>query len=249
MRNIWILFKREMMAYFFSPIAYIVSVSLLLSWGASFLILIDVLKENPQSDFSITTFMFNGMFMWIVIIGIVSVITMRLFADEKRSGTIEALMTTPLRDIEYVLAKFFSAYVFFVLLWLPTANCIFVLRYFSKDTTPLDLGSIVGGYLGFFLIGMLLISIGSVASACTRNQIIAAVISFSANCILFFLGILIFYAADKHRAILESFSMIAHMQEMSTGLIQWPRVVFYLSTSIFFLFVTQHIVQSRRWRS
>jgi ABC-2 type transport system permease protein len=248
MRNIWILFKREMMAYFYSPIAYIVASCFLLVMGISFCFIIQAINEGPR-DASILQFFFNSVFSWIALLVMVPVITMRLFADEKRMGTLEGLMTAPLRDSEYVLAKFLSAYVFYVLLWLPTINCIFVLRHFAKDTTTLDIGSIVGGYVGLFLIGMLFIAAGCLASACTRNQIIAAVITFAICCGLFVAGLLVFYFTGKLKNFVEVFSMLEHLQTMSRGLIEWKRVVFYLSTSAYLLFVTYRIVQSQRWRA
>lgn len=249
MRNIWIIFKREMMAYFFSPIAYIVAAAFLFVMGISFSVILGILSES-SSDFRPMDFFFNGMFTWIALLVVSPVITMRLFADEKRTGTIESLMTAPLRDIEYVLGKFLSAYAFFVLLWAPTANAIFVLRHFSKDHTALDFGAILGGYLGLALVGMVFIAIGCMASACTRNQIVAAVVAFSLTCALFLAG-MSFYLniAEKHREFCESISIIVHMQEFSRGGVDWRRVVFYLTSTGFLLFVTHRIVQSRQWRS
>ncbi len=249
MKNIWILFKREMASYFYSPIAYIMGICVLLQMGFNFFTYATFLSESP-SDYSLMMWFFNGIFTWIMILVIPPVITMRLFADEKKTGTIEALMTTPLRDIEYVLAKFFSAFAFFVALWIPTVNCVFVLRHFAKDTTPLNPGPIIGGYIGLFLVGMLLIAIGCMASASTRNQIIAAIIAFAISCVLFFSGIYFyFHSTDQYREIFEYFSMLVHMQEMSRGAIEWKRVVFYLTGTIFFLFLTHRIVQSRQWKS
>jgi ABC-2 type transport system permease protein len=249
MRNTWIIFKRELMAYFYSPIAYIVAVCVLLLMGISFFLVVMILTESP-SDYNASSFFLNGIFMWIVLLLVIPVITMRLFADEKRMGTIESLMTTPLRDIEYVLGKFFAGYLFFLLLWVPTFHYTFLLRYFSNDQTPLDLGPIVGGYVGLFLIGMLLVAVGCLASALTRNQIISAVVGFTLSCILFFSGLLFFLRpADQSRNFFESFSMLAHMQEMSRGLINWRYVVFYFSGTALFLFITHRVIQSRQWKS
>lgn len=249
MRNIWILFKREMMAYFFSPIAYIVGVCVLATMGLGFSWIVASLVETP-SEHSASMWFLNNFFYWIILLIVPPVITMRLFADEKRMGTIESLMTTPLRDTEYVLGKFLSAVAYFVLLWAPTLNIVFVLRHFSGDTTPVDLGPIVGGYLGSFLMGTLFIAAGCMASASTRNQIIAAVIGFGISFTLFTAGVFFYLkAADASRPLFEYFSMVEHMREMSRGLIEWKRVVFYLSGTAFFLFVTQRMVQARQWKS
>lgn len=248
MKNIWILFKREMMTYFFSPIAYIVGCCFLGIIGISFCVVVGILSES-SSEYTAIAFFFNGIFSWITLLAVAPVITMRLFADEKKTGTIETLMTTPLRNSEYVLAKFLSGYAFFLILWAPTVNCIFVLRYFANDHTPLDIGSIVGGYLGISLIGMLFIAIGCMASACTRNQIIAAVLTLALTFGLFLAGIGFYYVSDKHRDFFESISMLAHLSQMSRGVVEWQRIVFYLSGASFFLFITHRIVQSREWKS
>ena len=249
MRTLWILFRREMMAYFFSPIAYVVAVCVLVVMGSSFFMIALILSREP-SELSVVQWFFNWMFNWIVMLVVIPVITMRLFADEKKTGTLETLMTAPLRDWEYVLAKFFGGFVFYLLLWVPTFLYLFVLRHFAKDTTPLDWGPLIGGYLGVFLIGMLLVSMGCMASACTRNQIIAAVLTFAMGCTVFFGGIYFYInAADASRNFFEYFSMPEHMQELSRGTLEWKRVVFYLTGSFFFLFVTHRIVQARQWKS
>jgi len=249
MRNIWIIFKKELMGFFLSPIGYIVAVSFLLITGISFYMVVVILSESV-SDFQPVQVFLGGFFSWICLLVLTPVMTMRLFAAEKQTGAIESLMTTPLRDLEYVLAKFLSAYFFFTLLWLLTLNCIFVLRYITKDSTPLDTGAIAGGYLGLLMIGALLVSVGCMASALTRNQIIAGVITFAITGGLFFLGLLYYmHVADKHREVFEAISMLAHMQEMATGIIDWRRVVFYLSGTVFFLFLTHRIVQARHWKN
>lgn len=249
MRNIWIIFKREMMAYFLSPIAYIVGACVLAIMGINFHLIVTFLSDGP-SDYNPSTWFFNGIFTWIVLLVVPPVITMQLFADEKKTGMVETMMTAPLKDIEYVLAKFLSGFIFFIVLWVPTFNSIFVLRYFSKDHAPLDPGPLMGGYIGLFLMGMLFIAIGCMASASTRNQIIAAVISFTISCSLFFLGIFFFsHVADRNRDFFEYFSMIEHMRNMSRGIIELKRVAFYLSGVVFFLFVTHRIIQSRHWKS
>jgi ABC-2 type transport system permease protein len=249
MRNVAILFRRELLAYFCSPIAYIVGVCVLGLTGISFNMIVTILTEGP-SDYTPLMWFFNGMFTWIILLVVPPVITMRLFADEKRTGTIEALMTAPLRDAEYVAAKFLSGLFFFCLIWLPTLAYVWVLRHFSHDKTPLDIGPVAGGYLGLFMMGMLLVAIGCMASASTRNQIIAAVISFAMSCGLFFAGIYFYLnAAGQSREFFESFSILAHMQERSRGVVEWKRIVFYFTSTGFFLFVTHRIVQSRQWKT
>src|SRR4051812_38688454 len=108
MSNIWILFKREMMAYFFSPIAYIVAFCMLLLTGVSFNIIVTVLSTQP-GPYTPMDWFFNGMFTWIILLLVPPCIAMRLFAEEKKTGILEGIMTAPIRDTEYVLGKFLSA--------------------------------------------------------------------------------------------------------------------------------------------
>ncbi len=249
MKNIWILFRKEMAGYFFSPIAYIVGVCVLLVMGSSFYMISIILSKEP-SEYSVFQWFFNWMLNWLTILIMIPIVTMRLFSDEKRTGTIETLMTAPVRDWEYVLAKFAGGFIFYLILWAPTLLYLFVLGYFSTDTTPIDWGSMLGSYLGIFLIGMLLVSMGCMASACTRNQIIAAVLAFAMGCAFFFGGVFFYInAAEATRGFFEYFSMLDHMQKMSRGVLEWERVVFYLTSSFFFLFVTHRIVQARQWKN
>jgi ABC-2 type transport system permease protein len=248
MSNTWVIFKREMMAYFYSPIAYIVGVCVLLLVGINFQIILEVLSQpGSPTEYGPMMWFFNTFFTWLVLLLAPPIITMRLFSDEKRMGTLEGLMTVPLRDIDYVLGKFLSAYVFFILLWVPTFNYVYVLRYFSKEQAPLDLGPIVGGYLGIFLIGMLLIALGCIASASTRNQIIAAIISFSFSAGLLCIGMLAYY--DKSNAVKAAIAMTEHLSDFSRGMVDWRRVVFYLSSTALSLFITHRMVQSRHWKT
>jgi len=249
MKNTWILFRKEMMGYFFSPIAYIVGVCFLLVMGSGFYMISDLLTRQP-SEFSASYWFFNWPISWFAILIMIPIVTMRLFADEKRTGTIETLMTAPVRDWEYVLAKFAGGFIFYLMLWAPTLLYLFVLRHFSSDTTPIDWGSMLGSYLGIFLIGMLLVSMGCMASACTRNQIIAAILGFAMGCSLFYGGFYFYInAAEATRDFFEYFSMLDHMQKLSRGVLEWERAVFYLTSSFFFLFVTHRIVQARQWKN
>jgi ABC-2 type transport system permease protein len=249
MRNIWILFKREMMAYFFSPIAYIVAVCMLALTGISFDIVMGFLNGQPGS-YSALQWFFNGIFTWIILLVVPPVIAMRLFAEEKKTGILEGIMTAPLRDTEYVLAKFLSAFLFYIILWTPTFAYIFILRNSSNDSSPLDMGPIMGGYISIFLVGMLFISMGCFASSVTRNQIIAAIISFVLCAGTFFISIYFYMnTVGPNRNFFEYIAIYPHMQELTRGVLDWRRVFFYLSSSGFFLFLTHRVVQSRQWKS
>src|SRR5437868_13506783 len=112
MSTTWIIFKRELMSFFFSPIAYIVLVAVLLVNGISCMILIQFMNEQP-TDVSVFTIFFNSFFSWLALIVMTPLITMKLFAEENKTGTYESLMTTPLKNGEYVMAKFLAGYAFY----------------------------------------------------------------------------------------------------------------------------------------
>lgn len=247
MRNTWIIFKREMMAYFYSPVAYIVGSCFLAVMGYWFYFLID--QVEPQtSELGPMQYFLAGLVSWFVMLTMVPFLTMRLFSDEKKSGTIEALMTAPLRDIEYVLGKFFAAYCLYGILWFFTLNVVLVLHYIGHDSAPIDRGPVVGGYLGIMLLGMLFTSVGCMTSAMTKNQIVGAILGFSGCVLLFVVGIEPDRFSERYRRILEAISLLNHLVEFSGGIVDWRRVVFYLTTTGFFLFVTHRIIQSRQWK-
>lgn len=249
MRTIWILLRKELMSYFLSPIAYIVAVCVLFLNGCNVSQIASILNREP-SDYSVLQIFFLGIPTWLIVFMVPPIITMRLFADEKRMGTIECLMTAPVRDWEYVLGKYLPAFVFYLLLWVPTINIVFVLRHFAHDTTPLDLGPIVGGYAGVVLTGMMFTAIGCMTSACTRNQIIAAVLAFAIGTGIFFAGLLFFYnSSDQYRELFQYFSMYAHVEELCRGVFAWERPFFYVTSTVFFLFVAHRIVQARQWKN
>jgi ABC-2 type transport system permease protein len=248
MRNTWIIFKREMMAYFFSPIAYLMGMGTLLPTGFSFYAIVRILNQEP-GPYTPSDWFFNGMFTWIILLFVVPVITMRLFSEEKKTGILEGIMTAPVTDTEYVLGKYFSAMVFYVVMWAPTFSYIFILRHFAKDSTPLDLGPTIGGYIGLFLFGVLLNAIGCFASALTRNQIIAAIVTFAFILAFFLTGIFFYFnSSGTDRNIFEYVSMLTHAQELTRGVLDWKRVVFYFSGAFFFLFLTHRVIQSRQWK-
>jgi ABC-2 type transport system permease protein len=249
MRIAWILFRKELMSFFLSPVAYIVAVCVLFLNGCNVSQITSILNHEP-SDYSVFQIFFLGIPTWLIVFMVPPIITMRLFADEKRMGTIECLMTAPVRDWEYVMGKYLPALAFYLLLWLPTINMVFVLRHFAQDKTPLDPGPIIGGYLGILLTGMLFIAIGCMTSACTRNQIIAAVLSFAIGTGIFFAGLLFFYySSDRYREVFQYFSLYAHVEELCRGAFVWERLVFYLTGTFFFLFMTHRIVQARQWKN
>jgi ABC-2 type transport system permease protein len=242
------LWRKEVTGYFLSPIAYIVTIFFLIVMGSIFSLLVSVLAEGP-AGVAVMNLLFGSPFYWMTMLALVPALTMRLFAEEKRSGTIETLLTAPVTDTAVALAKFAGAVSFYAFMWLPTLVYLFILRHFSADMAPLDPGSLVGGYLGALLIGMFYLSIGLFCSTLTSNQIVAAISTFAVMLALFLAGLLDYVArGEAAQAIGEHLSSYNHMLEFSRGVIDSRPIVYYLSGTAFMLFSTVKILEARSWK-
>jgi ABC-2 type transport system permease protein len=248
MKSFVTLWRKELASYFLSPIAYVMMMFFLLVMGISFSLLVNVLASEPAGA-TIMKEQFNSIFFWIAMLIVAPVLTMRLFAEEKRSGTIETLMTAPVTDTAVVLAKYAGAMTFFVILWLPTASYAFILKAFSPPTAPMDLGPMLGGYVGAFLVGAMYIAIGLFCSSMTNNQIVAAIMCFAMNCAAFFAGFIPYIARSEFLRDGGGYiSSIAHMLDFSRGAVDTRPVVFYLTVSALMLFATIKVIESRKWK-
>lgn len=249
MRTFSTLWRKELAAYFLSPIAYVVMIFFLVVMGFSFWLLANVLVQGQVAGTTIMKDLFGSIFFWLALLTMVPVLTMRLFAEEKRSGTIETLMTAPVTDPEVVLAKYLGALAFYVIMWLPTAVYIVVLRGFSPLLAPMDPGPMLGGYLGAFLVGAMYLAVGLFCSALTSNQIVAAITSFAVICVAFLSGFITFLARDEFlRDAAAYVSSVAHMLDFSRGVVDSRALVFYVSVTVFMLFATVKAVESRKWK-
>ena len=245
------LLNREIRAYFLSPVAWVVLFFFLLLTGFNFYAGVAALNRGP-SEVTVVEAFFNTIFFWFGFVLVFPLITMRLFSEEYKMGTIEPLMTAPVRDSQVVLAKYCGALFFYVVLWLPSLLYFLVFTWVTRLQAAGAAGPFIGAYAMLLLIGMFYLSVGCLASALTRNQIVAAVMSFSAITLLFFMGLLTFFILNVTPALREMtayFSALEHMAEASRGFLDTRPVVFYLSLTAFVLFLTFHVFQSRRWRS
>jgi ABC-2 type transport system permease protein len=250
MRKFFVLLMRELRSYFYSPVAYVVLVFFLIIAGVDFYFQISFMNQRPM-QYSVQEAFFNSIFFWFAFVLIFPLITMRLFAEEFKLGTIEPLMTAPVRDWQVVLAKFFGALAFYVILWLPTLLYFAVFQKITQQTAANSFGSYWGSYLMLLLLGMFYLSVGCFASVVTKNQIVAAIISFCAITLLFFLGLVQFILLDVSstmRSLLGYFSAIEHMGTFSRGVIDTRPIVLYLSMTVVMLTLTYQVFQSRKWR-
>jgi len=250
MRKFLTLLSREIRSYFFSPIAYIVLVFFLIVSGVDFYFQISFMNQRAV-PYSVEEAFFNSVFFWFAFVLIFPLITMRLFAEEFKLGTIEPLMTAPVRDWQVVLAKYFGALFFYVILWIPTTLYFVIFQATTHEPAAGSTGAYLGGYLMILLLGMFYLSIGCFASVLTKNQIVAAIISFAAITLLFFLGLVSFVLRDissETQQLLGYFSAIEQMGTLSRCVIDTRPIVLYLSMTIVMLTFTYQAFQSRKWR-
>ena len=259
MRNIFAIVGRELRAYFVSPVAYVVLTAFSFITGLFFvLVLIEVdqyarnqVAQNARFGGAPQPVDVPGIVLGnylntiqVLLLFLLPMITMSLFSEEKRRGTIELLLTSPLRDIETVMGKFLSGFSFFAIMMAVSFLPLISLFVFSRP----DIGPFIAGYLGVLLFGASLISIGLFISAMTESQIIAAMLTYVAILFLWFINALGAFTTAGTREILEYLSIIGHMEDFLKGVISTPHVIFYLSLMGLGLFLTYRSVESLRWR-
>jgi ABC-2 type transport system permease protein len=242
--------RRELGGYFLSITGYIIIAAAMFLLGFSFVVLLINLQQEP-TPMPITELFYMTPFFWYILLLSTPVITMRLFALEKFTGTFETLMTTPVSDLQVVLAKFTAGFVFHILLWLPLAGCLLVIHHYTSEPGGLDYALLGCTFLGITLLGGLFIAVGCCASALSRSQVTAAMISLVFGASLFLVGVLarhIPVTANWQSKVLGSLSFFDQMHDFARGIVDTRPVVLYLSLTFFFLFLTLRVVESRRWK-
>jgi ABC-2 type transport system permease protein len=250
MRIFWALTRRELGTFFLSWTGYIIIAAITFLTGESFVQLIDALGGDPW-PMPVTQMFFGSFYFWMIVLLTAPVITMRLFALEKASGTFETLMTTPVGDLQVVAAKFTAAFFFYVVMWLPLLVCLFIVGRFTNQASALDYGTVGGMYLGIFMAGGFFLSFGCLASSLTRSQMAAAMISLAFGVSQFALA---WWAknnpvSDQWQSQLWScLNLFDQMNDLARGAVDTRAVIFYASATFLFLFLTLRVVESRRWK-
>jgi ABC-2 type transport system permease protein len=245
----WALLRKELGTFFLSLTGYVIIAAVTLLTGMSFTVLVHNLGTQPAM-MTVTEMFYSTYFFWLIVLLVAPVITMRLFALEKAAGTYETLMTVPVGDVQVVVAKFTAALVFYMVAWLPMLVCLFIVRRFTSQSS-LDPGTVGGMFLGILLVGSVFLSLGCFASSLTRSQITAAMISFVLGVSLFSLGFLALQLplnADWQTQALAVFNLFDQMHDFARGVVDTRAVIFYVSTTFLFLFLTLRVVESRRWK-
>jgi ABC-2 type transport system permease protein len=249
MQAYWTLTRRELAGFFLTLTGYVIIAATAFLTGLSF-ILIEFNLRGESTTAPITEMFYQTAFFWVILLPAVSVITMRLFAAEKFSGTFEALLTTPVSEVQVVAAKFTAALVTYLAIWLPLLGCLLTLRRFADDASALDLGVLGSTYLGIALLGCPFLACGCFASSLTRSQVAAAMISLFFSLGLFFLSFLPdrLSAVDWTSYVFSFFRLRDQMHDFVRGVVDTRPVVLYLSLTVVFLFLTLRVVESRRWK-
>lgn len=237
---------RELKAYFYAPLAYVVLTFFLLVQGYYFSVIVAYLSDpRYPAGKPLELFFGQTIFTWLVLIFAGTFLTMRLISEELRSGTIETLMTAPVSETQVVAGKYLAALAFYAFLWAPTLAFVAIVRWF----TPVDWGPIASSYLGIFGIGALFLAVGLFASATSKNQIVAAIASFFFVLVLFSIGLLESLAnGETAKAVLGYLNLWQHMDDFAKGIVDTRRLVYYASGAAFFLFLTTRALQAKKWR-
>lgn len=235
MNNILTIFKKELKSYFYSPVAYIVMVVFLIITGWFFTSTLFVAGViSMRNVFDIVPF---------ILLFFIPAISMRTFSEEKKSGTIELLLTKPVTDFDIVLGKFFSTVVLAALTLVPTLIYVISLKFLG----PIDFGTIISAYIGLVLMAGLYVSIGIFASSLTENQVVAFIISFLIIFALFMMNKILMFIPTFLVPIVEYISTDFHFSSIARGVIDTKDLIYYFSGIYIMLLLTKTSLEGRKW--
>jgi len=238
MRKTFVVARRELAAYFVSPMAYVIGALFLAVSGGYFFQSIFV----PGEEASLRP-LFEGM-AWLMVAA-VPLLTMRLLSDEVRMGTIETLMTAPISDAEVIAGKFLGVLTFYLVLLAMTVVFLVLMGVYGQP----DAGVAVMGYFGMVLLGAAFLAAGVLASALTRYQVLAAVVgaAFLASFTVF-MQIVVTYGSEPWSSIAARLNAMTYFKDFSRGVFDTRGLVFFLTATVLLLFLSVKVLESRRWR-
>jgi ABC-2 type transport system permease protein len=255
MRNIWTICRRELYSYFVSPIAWVLlSIFACLSGVFTYIISAAFVRASLEGQMSgqsgpmsLNDQVIAPLLSNIAVVGLflIPLISMRLFAEEKRQGTIELLITSPIHDLEIVLGKWLSAVIMYAaLLGVLVLDFSFLFIYGNPDWKP-----VATGLLGILLQGACLLAFGTFISTLTKNQIVAGSIGFALSLVLWILNWTTSFGNSIMVQVLNYLSIVSHMDSFSRGVIDTKDLIYYLSMIFIGLFLTARSLESLRWRA
>ncbi len=252
-RNILAIAQREVSAYFSSPIGYVLVGFFALLFGWFFYVPLAFFEQqsmnagmNPGQPLNVNQMLVGPAFMntTVIMLLVFPLITMRTYSEEKRSGTIELLLTSPLTDLEIILGKFLGAMLLYgAMLSVTLVHMAILFIYGNPEWKP-----IATGYLGLLLMGGCFLSLGLFISSLTKNQIVAAMATFAVFLMLWVINWISTFVGPTTQAVLAHLSITEHFDDFAKGIIDTKHVIYYLSFMAFGLFLTMKSVDSERWR-
>ena len=248
LRQALLIARRELVGYFLSPISYLVLTLFLVVEGYSFWLFTELLNGRQTPHGAVLQYFFGGTFLyWLFMMFLVAVITMRLIAEERSRGTLEPLLTAPVDEGEVIVGKFLGALGFFAALWVPTLLYVLLLRAYAPAGAAPDAGPIIAGYLGTLLVGAGALGLGLFFSTLTRNQILAAVLSFVTLSVLLLSGALgdALIRSGPWSAVLSYINLFRHMEDFGRGIVDSRHVVYHLSWVLLSLFAATRALRTR----
>src|SRR5690349_19003573 len=253
MRNIAAIAQREIKAYFASPIAYVLIGFFALLFGWFYYVPLAFFIEqssqagmNPTQALNINQMLVGPTLMntTVIFLFLFPLITMRTYSEEKRSGTIELLLTSPVTDVEIILGKFFGAMLLYLAMLAVTLIHMGIL-FIAGDP---EWKPIATGYLGLLMMGGCFLSLGLFISSLTKNQIVAAMATFAVFLMLWVISWISTFVGPTTQSVLQYLSLTGHFDDFAKGIIDTKHVIYYLSFMAFGLFLTAKSVDSERWR-
>ncbi|HPY62559.1 MAG TPA: ABC transporter permease subunit [Kiritimatiellia bacterium] len=248
MSAFWTLWFRELAAYFRTGIGYVIGTTFLAIAGISLWVLATNLAQGPLAG-DLAGNLFGSTGYWLAILLVTPLLTMRLFAEERRMGTLPTLLVAPIGETTVVLAKFAAAYTMFIALWLPTLVFAVLLRRCGAHLPPLDWGPVAAGYLGTALVGALFLAIGLLCSLLTRHQAIAAMACLGVLSLLLTGGLLPLHAPlAAIRQLAHQLAAPRHMADFAVGIVDTRVILWYASATLLLLFTAVRLLEVRRLR-
>ena len=253
--KIWAIFKKEMRLYFTSPVAWVVLTIFLLIAGYFFYSIFAFFTQasiqsamNPQMgrELNVTDSVMRPLFsnISVILLLLMPLVTMRLFAEERRAGTIELLLTYPVRDGAVLAGKYLAALGLYAIMIGLTLLYPAIVVYFAR----LEWGPVFTGYLGLLLMGATFIAVGVFTSSLTENQIVAAITTFGVLLIFWILGWSADYAGGTAGRVLQFLSILEHNDSFSKGVVDTKDVLYYVNFTVLALFLTLRSLEARRWK-
>src|SRR5881397_2252991 len=253
--RVWPIFKKEMRLYFTSPIAYVVVAIFALIAGYFFYSIFafftlasmqSMMNPAMARELNVTDSVVRPLFsnISVILLLLMPLVTMRLFAEERRSGTIELLLTFPVRDGAVLAGKYLAALVLYAIMIGLTLLYPGIVVAFAR----LEWGPVLTGYLGLLLMGATFIAVGVFASSLTENQIVAEITTFGVLLIFWILGWSADYAGGTTGKVLQFLSILEHNESFAKGVLETKDILYYLNFTVLALFLTLRSLEARRWK-